>query len=67
MDKQMFIPVICCHVTSIITGVSGCSLYGLVPEKPRSDNSDLTRLFLFYLFDRCFIYKQTGDEFKGFG
>ena len=56
-----------CAFASIILGVSFCSLSDQGHPIPSRINGESERLFLFYLFDRCFIYKQTGDEFKGFG
>ena len=55
MDRKMLMPVIL-SFDIFITGVGSCSLYGLVSEKPGSDNGDLAHaFFLFYLFYVRFI------------
>ena len=50
--------MVCCHKTSIITGVGSGPFQLGGCRKPKNDNgTTCLRLYLFYLSNRCFIYQ----------
>ena len=52
---------------SIILGVSFCSLFDKGLPIPSRNNGESERLFLFYLFGKCFILRQTFMDAKKLG